>query len=861
MAPDEARWAAQRKLGNVLRIREEIYEMNTLAVIETIWQDLRYGARLLRRHPAFTAVALLSLMLGIGANTAIFQLIDAVRLQSLPVAEPSQLVEVRPSGTQPRPGNVITRYAQLTNPQWERLRADQQAFSSILAWAPMRLNLAAGGEIRQAQAIFVSGSFFEMLGVSASRGRLLATADDQRGCSSHASVISDAFWQREYGGDPAILGRSIRLENQAFDIVGVTPPGFYGVEVGRTFDVAVPICAAAALGGDSGVLDDNFTWWLSTLGRLRPGWSVERATVHLQTISPALFRETASERLDPEQIEAYRKYRLEAVPRGGGFSSLRTQYEAPLWLLLGLSALVLLVACANLANLLLARAGARTREMAVRLATGASRGRVIRQLLSESLLLAAIGTVLGAILARVISAGLVSFLSTGRDPLSVPIALDWRVLGFTAATAIATTVLFGLAPALRATSAPLESVMRMSSRGLTANRGRFGWQRALVVAQVALSLVMVLVALLFTLSLRNLTGVDTGFSFDNLAVADIDFGGLAVPADRRLRLQRELLDGVRSIPGVASAAQVSFVPFGGWSARDEVRLEGRPQNPLPASMNDVSAWYFETMRTPLAAGRDFDDRDTSGSPAVVIVNQTFARRYLAGTPAVGQRIQMRTGPQQWSTAEIVGLVNDTTYADLREPFQPIVYRAAAQERDPGMDLRVVLRSALSLAGVRSAVAKMAASHDPRITLSFRAFPSMVRETLLRDWLMATLSGFFGVLALLLASIGLYGVMAYMVARRRSEIGIRLALGASRRSIIRMVMREAIVLVGVGLALGALLAVVASRAANAMLFGVTPTDPIAIAAAVGLLATVGLIASYLPARRAAGLQPTHALPED
>jgi predicted permease len=861
MAPDEARWAAQRKLGNALQIREEIYDMNTLAVVDTVWQDLRYGARLLRRNPAFTTVALLSLMLGIGANTAIFQLLDAVRLRSLPVKDPSQLVEVRLAGTQPRPGNVITRYAELTNPQWERLRTDQRAFSSMLAWAPMRLNLASGGEIRYAQAIFVSGNFFEMLGVSAARGRLLATADDQRDCSSRAAVISHAFWQREYGGNPAIVGRPMRLENRAFDIVGVAPAGFYGVEVGRMFDVAVPICASGALGGDSSVLDDNFTWWLSTMGRLRPGWSVERATAHLQTMSPTLFRETASPRLDPEQIEAYRKFRLEAVPRGGGFSSLRTRYEAPLWLLLGLSALVLLVACANLANLLLARAGARAREMAVRLAIGASRRRVVRQLLSESLLLAAIGTLLGAILARMISASLVSFLSTGRDPLSVPIAMDWRVLGFTAATAVATTILFGLAPALRATSAPIESVMRASSRGLTASRGRFGWQRALVVAQVALSLVMVLVALLFTFSLRNLTGADTGFSIDNLVVTDLDFGGVAVPADRRLRLQRELLDDVRSIPGVTSAAQVSMVPFGGWSARDEVRLEGRPQDQLPASMNDVSARYFETMRTPLVAGRDFDDRDASGSPTVVIVNQTFARRYLGGTSAIGQRIQMRTGPQQWSTAEIVGLVNDTTYVDLREPFQPIVYRAAAQERDPGTDLRVVLRSELSLAGVRSAVTTIAARHNPQITLSFRAFPTMVRETLRRDWLMATLSGFFGVLAILLASIGLYGVMAYMVASRRHEIGIRLALGSDRQSIVRMVMREAMLLVAVGLGLGALLAVLTATTARSMLFGLAPTNPLALVAASLTLATTGAAAAIIPALRAGRLQPTSALRED
>ena len=403
--------------------------------------------------------------------------------------------------------------------------------------------------------------------------------------------------------------------------------------------------------------------------------------------------------------------------------------------------------------------------------------------------------------------------------------------------------------------------MRTSSRGLTVSRGRFGWQRALVVTQVALSLVMVLVALLFALSLRNLTGVDTGFSFDNLVVADIDFGSLAVPADRRLPLRRELLDAVRSIPGVTSAAQVSIVPFGGWSARDEVRLEGRPQQPLPASMNDVSARYFETMRTPLVAGRDFDDRDASGSPTVVIVNKTFARRYLGGTPAIGQRIQMRTGPRQWSTAEIVGLVNDTTYSDLREPFQPIVYRAAAQERDPGTDLCVVLRSGLPLAGVRSAVAKIAASHDPEITLNFRAFPTMVRETLRRDWLMATLSGFFGVLAIMLASIGLYGVMAYMVASRRNEIGIRLALGADRTRIIRMMMREALLLVAVGLGLGALLATMASGVAQAMLFGLTPTDPLALVAAAVTMAATAAAATIIPALRAGRLQPTSALRED
>jgi predicted permease len=858
MAPEEARWAAQRKLGNVLRIREDIYEMNTIGFLDTLWQDLRFGLRLLRRTPGFTAVALLSLTLGIGANTAIFQLLDAVRLRALPVKDPGQLVEVRLADPGPRPGNTIARYAQLTGPQWERLRADQQAFSGMLAWSPSRFNLARGGEVRNAQGIFVSGSFFEVLGVPAARGRVLGDADDRRGCGSRAAVISHAFWQREYGGDPAVIGRAIHLEGHAFDIVGVTPEGFYGVEVGRMFDVAVPICAAPEIGGDPGPL---LTWWLSAVGRLRPGWSVGRATAHLRTISPALFKATLPEQLEPEQADRYLRFKLDAVARGGGFSSLRTRYETPLWLLLGLSALVLLTACANIANLLLARAGARTREMAVRLATGASRGRLVRQLLSESLLLAAIGATLGAALARVISATLVSFLSTGRDPLFVSLTPDWRILGFTVGTALVTTMLFGLMPALRAASAPLEAVMRSSGRGLTSSRARLGWQRALVVAQVALSLVMVAGALLFVSSLRNLTGLDTGFSPDHMVVVDVDFSRLDVPADRQPALHRELLDRVRAIPGVTSAAQVGIVPIGGWSSEDELRLEGHPETRMPTKLNGVSGRYFETMRTPIVAGRDFDARDAVGSPQVAIVNQSFARRYFGRAPALGQRILLHTGPQQWSAAEIVGVVADTTYDDLRNPFQPIVYRASAQDPEPGSGLTVVVRSGLSLAALRSAVTKEVTERSSQMSLSFQAYPSMVRDTLLRERLMATLSGFFGVLALVLSAIGIYGVLSYLVVRRRQEIGVRLALGATRAEIVRMVATQSLGWVGAGLGVGALLAVLTATAARSMLFGLAATDPLVLIAAVVTLAATGAVATVIPALRAGRLHPTSALRED
>jgi predicted permease len=835
--------------------------MHLAAVLDTLWHDLRFGFRLLRRTPGFTAVAVLSLTLGIGANTAMFQLLDAVRLRALPVKDPGQLVEVRLADQGPHAGNVVARYAQLTGPEWERLRADQQAFSSILAWSPSRFNLARGGEVRNAQGIFVSGSFFDVLGLPAARGRVLRAADDQRGCGSRAAVISYAFWQREYGGDPAVVGRAIHLEGHPFDIVGVTPEGFFGVEVGRMFDVAVPICAAPEVGGAPGLLEDRFTSWLSAVGRLRPGWSVGRATAHLRTMSPALFKATLPTELEPEQADKYLRSKLDAVACGGGFSSLRKRYETPLWLLLGLSALVLLTACANIANLLLARAGARSREMAVRLATGASRGRLVRQLLSESLLLATIGAVLGAVLAQVISDTLVSFLSTGRDPLFVSLTPDWRILGFAAVTALVTTMIFGLMPALRSASAPIEAVMRSSGRGLTSGRARLGWQRALVVAQIALSLVMVTSAMLFASSLRNLTGLDTGFSPADMVVVDVDFSRLGVPADRQPALQRELLDRVRSITGVISAAQAGILPIGGWSSQDELRLEGHPETRMPTKLNGVSGRYFETMRTPLVAGRDFDDRDVIGSPRVAIVNQSFARRYLGRAQALGQRLLLHTGPQQWSAAEIVGVVADTTYDDLRDPFQPIVYRASAQDPEPGSGLTIVVRSGLSLATLRSAITKGVTERSPQISLSFQAYPSMVRDTLLRERLMATLSGFFGVLALLLSAIGIYGVLSYLVVRRRQEIGVRLALGATRLDIVRMVAGQSLGWVGAGLGAGVVLAVLAARTARSLLFGLAPTDPLVLIAAAVTLAATGAVATVIPALRAGRLHPTSALRED
>ncbi len=522
MAPDEARYAAERRLGNRLQIREEIYRMNTIGWLDTLWQDVRFGARLLRRTPGFTVIAVLSLTLGIGANTAIFQVMDGVRLRTLPVSDPEQLVAVRIAAPRNRHGNFFSRYAELSNPQWEQIRARQEAFSGVSAWAPRSLGLSASGEVRRAEGLAVSGNFFAVLGVPAARGRLFTDEDDRRGCAATVAVISHAFWQREYGSDPAIVGRKIQLDRHLFDIIGVTPATFSGVEVGRSYDVAIPICAAGVLSPDAGLIDQSYVWWLSVIGRLRPGWTAERATAHLRAISPSLFKDTLSSWFDPEAVANYLAFKLEAIPCAGGSSTLRADYSAPLWFLFGLSGLVLLASCVNLANLMLARAGAREMEIGVRLSTGASRWRVVRQLLTESLLLSVIGASAGVAAAHALGSALVASLGTGQDRLFLNLPTDWRVLGFGSAMVIVTTLAFGLAPALRATSTPLQQMMKTGGRGVAGGRRRPGLQGALVVVQVTLSMVMVVSAVLFALSLRNLATFDTGHRVEGLMAVRLE---------------------------------------------------------------------------------------------------------------------------------------------------------------------------------------------------------------------------------------------------------------------------------------------------------------------------------------------------
>jgi predicted permease len=828
-----------------------------------LWKDLRHGARLLRLDPGFAIAAVLSLSLGIGANTAIFQLLDAVRLRTLPVRNPGRLAQVQIVGnTHGRSGNFSANHSDITSAIWERLQEEQAAFSGVGAWSSERLNLSPGGEARYAEALWVSGGFFGVLGVEPALGRLISPVDDRRGCGSAGVVVSNRFWRREFGGRPSVLGARITLEGQPFEVIGVTPPGFFGAEVGRSFDIAIPLCSEPVIHAEEPRTSTRRAWWLAVVGRLKPGWTLARASAQLAAVSPGIFEATAPEDYDATTRKHYLGFRLGALPGATGWSSMRSDYSRPLALLLAISGLVLLIACANLANLMVARSGARQREIAVRLALGASRSRLIRQLLAESLVLASLGAACGAVVAQALTRVLVSALATGSERLFVDLHLDWRVLAFAAGLTVLTCLLFGLAPAVQATRAePLEA-LKAGGRGITGSRARFGIRRALVVSQVSLSLVLLVGALLFVRTFRNLTRLDAGFRQDHILVSEMDFTPLKLVKEARVEYKRELLERLRAIPGVLSAASARFAPISGNFWNDEVFVAGAPASNHVANFNQVSPGFFRTLQTPVLAGRDFAESDTKASPAVAIVTETFSRRFFSGSNPVGKAFTMKgergNGDRVY---EVVGLVKDSKYGDLREEFTPIVFLAEAQDDSPRPWTRMAIRSDEPVGEVVSAVKRAVSEMNPQIVLNFRVLKTTIEEGLLRERLMATLSGFFGALAAILAMIGLYGVMSFMVVRRRNEIGVRMALGASRRHILGMVIREAAALLGIGLVIGAFFAVGAAMTARSLLFGLEPGDPTTLAMAAFGLTIVGLGASLLPARRAASIDPMQALREE
>ena len=839
---DAIRFGMSERLPSRRHVKKEGAPMMSMFTVD--WRD---GWRSLRGTPLVTALAVLSLALGIGANTALFSIVNSLMLRALPVPHAERL--------------VLLEGGSWTNPIWEEIRAHEDEIADgAFAWSSERFDLAPAGETDLVDGMYASGRMFEILGVNAIRGRMFTTADDVRGGGTEGgiAVISYGFWQRRFAGVEDVVGRTLSVNRRPFTVIGVAPRGFFGPEVGRSADVILPLGNEPIIRGEESMLAGRSTWWLEIMLRLDRGQTPGEATGKLRAVQPQVRLATMPPHYPPGEQHRYLSDALTVIPAAAGRSTLRTRYERPLTALMVVVGLVLLIACANIANLLMARAAARRHELGIRLALGASRPRLARQLLAESLMLAAAGAALGLLLAHWGSRTLVAQLTTVANAVSLDLAMDWRVLGFTIGAAIATAVLFGVAPALAVTRVAPNEALREEGRGILGER-RVGFRQALVVLQVALSLMLVVTASLFTRTLFTLTTRDSGFDRHQVLVARVS---VQRAPNARAGVYERLRDAAASVPGVATAAASFTTPLGsaGWNARVAVPpdspLKGRE---LMTWMNAVSPEWFRTYGIRQTAGRDFTRADAAGAPQVAVVNRAFVRRFLRDESPVGQRVSTEDPGGKGPTYEIVGVVEDAVYRSLRSEMEPTLYVPMAQWDRPGatISLAVRARGGPPLALARSVAAALEDA-EPDAALTLYSLADQVKGALTQERILAALSSFFGALALLLASLGLYGITSQTVNRRRTEIGIRMALGADARGVVRMVMMRVGGLVLAGVVLGTAASVWASRFVATLLYGFTPGDPVPFVAAAVILTVVAGIAGWVPARRASRINPTTLL---
>jgi predicted permease len=857
MSSEDAPYAALRLFGGVQQIKEECRDMRRAKVIEDLFQDVRYGLRQLRRSLGFTAAALLTLALGIGANTAIFTLLDAILLRLLPVHQAEQLYQVRRAGT----GEPDRLTGAFTNPLWENLRGRQDVFSGMAAWGNTDFNLARGGAVQRAQGLWVSGDYFGTLEVRPALGRLIRPDDDRRGCPGIA-VLSYSFWQEHYAGAASAVSSTISLDSHPFEVVGVAPPGFHGLDVGTKFDVAGPICATVLFDGAANSrLDDRSSWWLSVVGRIKPGVSSRQLNARLAALASQVFAAALPQDWDAESQKEFLRTRLVGVPAASGTSyTLREQFRQPLIILVGVVAVVLLIACANVAALMLARALAQSREIAVRLALGATRMRLVRQLLAHSVTLSVAGAAGGVLLAHWGTRLLVRHFSTSTNELFLDLSPDWRVLGFTAAVAIFAGMLFGILPALRSTRTPLIEAMRGSDASQTGRRSSL-WE-CIVASQIALSLVLVVTAGLFLRSFVKLVWLDPGFEKHNVLLVISDPRPIGIKAEERPAIFDEIQSRLSTIPGVVSVSRSEDVPLSGRHSRNVVRADA-PNAPTgvdaESEMMYASSGYLATMRMPLIVGRDFTRSDAKNTPRVAIVNQVFARQFFSSLNPIGRiiRVGVDNGCPK-PPIQVVGIVGDAKYMSLREAMPPTVFMPLAQypERE-GRDVFEV-RTSTPPASLIRAVETAVGGVSREIPLEFNTLQQEVDDAMVQERLLAMLSAFFGAVALLLAMVGLYGTVNYRVTLRRSEFGIRMVLGAQAAGIMRLVIRDVAIVLLVGEAVGIGISLVAGNALRSLLFGLGPRDTTTIASAALFLGCLALLAGYLPARRALLADPMVAL---
>lgn len=829
----------------------------------TLVQDLRYGLRQLRRNPGFTAVVIFSLALGIGANTAIFSLIDAALLRMLPVADPARLVTIGCSSD-----NAFAY------PAFLQLRDRNQVFSGVLAFRTLGdFDFEVDGRGGLAKGQVVSGNYFSVLGVKPILGRVITPEDDKVADGAPVAVISYVYWVERFNRDPSAVGKRIVLNGSPFTIVGVTPPEFFGLEPGHPIDVSVPLTMVtqvssgwAAAGTPYFVLSAPFRNWLYLMARLKPGITEQRALANAEPIYRQANREAAAGLAglpfdSPQHRQMFLRSSLHLEPGGRGLAALREQFSKPLLVLMAVVALLLLIACANVANLTLARARAREREVAVRIALGAGRLRLIRQLITESLLLALAGGAAGLLLARWASGGLLALMSRSASPVSLSVHPDARVLGFTALVSLLTVLLFGIAPALRATRPHLAPALKESGRNFGGMGARSSWGKALVTAQVALSIVLLIGAGLLVRSLEKLQNFYPGFSAQHVLLASINPSLVGYQEPQVVTLYQQLLENIKSLPGVRSASFSDFSPLGARFSFTLPTVEGyRPRagENDPVMINVIGPGYFKTLETPLVLGREFNDADLAGAPKVAVINQAMAHYYFGDANPIGRRFSLPgwRGDSSWLT--IVGVIQDAKYHSLREQTSRQAYIPFFQSPESG-SMTLEVRALTDAASVSAAVHRIIQEADSRLPIfDVKTLTEQVNESVVQERLVASLSSLFGSLALLMAAIGLYGTMAYVVSRRTNEIGIRIALGAQRRQILGMVMREALLLVIVGVAIGIPVALGFGRLISSMLYDLKPTDPWILTAAASVMTAVAALAGYLPAYRASRVDPMVAL---
>jgi predicted permease len=808
---------------------------------DEMFQDLRFGLRMLLKNKTVTAVAVLSLSLGIGANTAIFSLVDRLLLRPLPVEEPERLVTF----------NKANLHDKFTYPDFADYRDQNEVFDGLVCFVETALNLSERGQTERIHGLQVSGNYFSTLRLTPALGRGFLLAEERAPDANPVAVLSYGLWRRRFGADPSVVGKEITLNGQGYTVVGVAPAEFTGTIRGAAPDIYVPIKPE----------NNRHKYWLLLMGRLKPGVSGEQAQAAMNVLGPQIARHYPRPDGSP-RVES--PFLLEDGSQGHTYLLVKLSF--PLKMLMGIVALVLLIACANVANLLLARARTRRKEIAIRMAIGAGRGRLVRQMLTESLLLAGLGGGLGLWLAGPIGKLLASFTPpVGRGfstPLSLEGGVDARVLVFTFCLSLLAGIIFGLAPALGASRTSLVTALK-DGAGDGAGLRRFNPRKLLVIAQVALSFLVLIGAGLCVRSLQRLQAIDAGFDPARTLVMSLDLGLSGYDEARGQIFYQQLVERVTSLPGVESASLAQLTPLSDDLLTRSTAIEGyqpQPGEKMSFFYNVVSPRYFETLRTSLVSGRDFKPQDSAGAPQVVIINETLARRYFPNGDALGKRLifgAYRGAPIPLQRLEIVGVIKDSKYMDLTEQPRRMMFLPLAQSYRPEMRLHV--RTAQDPTAMIAAVRRESQKLDANLpAYNVKTMEEQKDRSLYTARMAATLLSVFGGLALLLASVGLYGVMAYVVGQRRREIGVRLALGARQRDVFGLVIKEGMALVAAGVALGLAGAVAGTRLLTTFLYGIEPTDAATFIGVALLLAAVALLANYLPARRAAQTDPMRAL---